>query len=144
VALTIARALLQAVIDQARRERPYECCGLLAGRSHEVLRVVPMVNSDRSPTTFRADPLELLAAFEELDRAGLELVGIYHSHPATPARMSPTDLRYAPGYPDVAHVIVSLAGDEGAPAAGASSAPVEVRAFRLVDGHVVAEEVLVR
>jgi proteasome lid subunit RPN8/RPN11 len=154
--LAISRAHLDAMIDQARRERPRECCGLLAGRDAEVLGIIQTTNADDSTTSFRVDPLELLRAFEGIDHAGLELVGIYHSHPASPARMSETDLRYAPGYPDATHVIISLAGDRcvtglatpahASPAqrTGAVVAGPDVRAFRVIDGRPVVEEVLIR
>jgi proteasome lid subunit RPN8/RPN11 len=124
--LIISSAYLDAMIDQARREQPNECCGLLAGRDGEVLGVIQTTNADGSPTSFRVDPLELLRAFEGMEYAGLDLVGIYHSHPASPARMSPTDLKYAPGYPEVAHVIISLAGE------GATSPPNPLSTTRRV------------
>jgi [CysO sulfur-carrier protein]-S-L-cysteine hydrolase len=154
--LVISRTHLDAMIDQARREQPRECCGLLAGRDGEVLGVIQTTNADRSPISFRVDPLELLRAFEGIDHAGLDLIGIYHSHPASAALMSETDLKYAPGYPDAAHVIISLADDPHVAGAntptdlisarrtGDGQAGPDVRAFRVINGLPVAEEVLIR
>jgi proteasome lid subunit RPN8/RPN11 len=74
---------LAAIVGHARAAAPNECCGILAGRGNAVERVTPLANADASPTTFRVDPADLLAAFEALDAAGLDLVGIYHSHLAS-------------------------------------------------------------
>ena len=120
-----------AIVAHARAVAPNECCGLLAGHAASVARVervLPLANADESPTTFRADPADLLAAFESLDAAGLDLLGIYHSHPLTAAYPSPTDVTYARGYPGVVHVVVSLR-DPDRP---------DVRAFR-IDGARVSE-----
>ncbi len=87
--------------------RPEEACGLLAGSGSEVREVLPIPNRNRSATSFRMDPVEQLRAFNWMDLNGLELVGIYHSHPAGPEsgspgnpRPSPTDLAEA-AYPVV-------------------------------------------
>ena len=126
--LVLAPEHLAALIAHARAAAPNECCGILARRGNAVERVIPLANADASPTTFRVAPADLLAAFEALDAAGLDLVGIYHSHPASPAYPSPTDVIYARGYPGVRHVIVSLR----------ESDRPEIRAFR-IDGERINE-----
>jgi proteasome lid subunit RPN8/RPN11 len=70
--------------------------------------VIRLANNDPRSTRFLADPAELLDAFQSIDADGLELVGIYHSHPISPAYPSPTDVHYARGYPQALHFIVSL------------------------------------
>ena len=132
--LALMREQLAAIIAHARAEAPNECCGLLVGRGDVVAQVWPMTNADHSPTSFRIDPLDLLRGFEAMDTAGADLVAIYHSHPHSPAQMSETDLKYAPGYPDARHVIVSLA----------SPLEPEVCAYRVSAGVACAEEVLLR
>lgn len=122
-----------ALIAHAREEFPRECCGLLAGRDGRVERVVRGTNIDHSPYTYLMDPKEQLAAFKDMDTVGLDLVAIYHSHTHTPAYPSRTDVAKA-YYPDAAYVIISLANRD---------AP-DIRAFRVVDGQITEESVIVR
>jgi proteasome lid subunit RPN8/RPN11 len=126
--LRVPRWALEEVLAHARAEAPIEACGLLAGRGGRVERVYRLTNSDRSPYTYNADPKELLAAFNEMEEEGLELVAIYHSHPATRAYPSATDVERA-FYPEAFYVIVSLSGQ-------ARGEPPEVRAFRIAEGRV--------
>ncbi len=84
---------------------PQEACGLLAGTSNVVREVVPVTNQLQSPVRFRMDPLEQLSAFDWMETRGLELLGIFHSHPAGPDRPSETDIAEA-AY-QVVHVIWS-------------------------------------
>lgn len=130
----LARADCDAIVAHAQDEYPNECCGLLAGSGGRVQRIYRMDNAEHSPATYRVDPRDLLRVFQELDGVGLELVGIYHSHTHSPAYPSPTDVRYAEGYPEAVHVIVSLA-DRTSPA---------LRAFTITDGQIADEEVVVR
>jgi proteasome lid subunit RPN8/RPN11 len=60
---------------------PQEACGLLAGKGDITLEVIPITNELHSTVRFRMDPIEQLRAFQLIDDQGLELVGIYHSHP---------------------------------------------------------------
>jgi proteasome lid subunit RPN8/RPN11 len=118
--LTLPRALYRALVEEARRSLPNECCGLLAGRGREVTRLFPAANALASPTAYEIHPRELFAIFREMRAAKLELVGIYHSHPTGDNAPSARDREQA-YYPDAAYVIVS-------PTPGA---PRPVRAFRL-------------
>lgn len=63
---------------------PLEACGLLAGKGSHVDEVLSITNQARSPTQFRMDPAEQIEAFEHMDAKGMDLVAIYHSHPAEP------------------------------------------------------------
>lgn len=96
--------MLRHVINHA----PLEACGLLAGKNGWVEKVIPVRNLAQSPTRFRMDPYEQLQAFEWIDSHALDLIGIFHSHPAGPPAASPTDVEEA-AYP-VVHVIWSPAG----------------------------------
>lgn len=127
------RALAEAMVEHAREEYPNECCGLLAGRGSRVERLFRGQNMDRSPFTYRLDPQEQLRLFKEIDDAGLELLGIYHSHIQSPAYPSRTDIAKA-FYPDAVYVIVSLHVVQG------SRPGPEIRAFRIRDGLVTEEE----
>ncbi len=83
---------------------PQEACGLLAGRispsdnQARILMTIGVPNLLRSPVRFRMSPRAQLRAFHRIEAAGLELVGIYHSHPNGPSVPSPTDLAEA-AYP---------------------------------------------
>jgi proteasome lid subunit RPN8/RPN11 len=90
---------------------PEEACGLLAGREGRATLVLPVENAEHSPVRFRMDPVQQLRAFQEIEERGLDLMGIYHSHPAGPTGPSVTDLTEA-AYPDVCHVIWSKQGKE--------------------------------
>ncbi|MGE5464329.1 MAG: M67 family metallopeptidase [Syntrophothermus sp.] len=84
---------------------PLEACGLLAGKEDKVERVLFVRNQAQSPTRFVMDPYEQLQAFEWMDTHALDLVGIFHSHPAGPETVSETDIREA-AY-EVVHLIWS-------------------------------------
>ena len=123
--VALSKLQRQQIVDQALRERPYETCGLLAGRDGRVERVFPAANKERSPVRYEIDPKDLIRIFREIDDADLELVGIYHSHTRTDAYPSPTDVRLA-YYPEAAYVLISLM-DERSPC---------VRAYSIRDGAI--------
>jgi [CysO sulfur-carrier protein]-S-L-cysteine hydrolase len=132
--LTINRALRDAIVEHARRDHPDEACGVLAGAegSDRPARHIPMLNAERSPTFYRFDSVEQLKVWRELDDQGEEPVVIYHSHTATEAYPSRTDISYA-SEPNAHYVLVSTrAPDE-----------TEFRSFRIVDGVVTEEPVTV-
>lgn len=113
------------IIRHARREYPNEACGLLAGRDGQVEKVYPMTNADHSPVSYRLDPEEQYHAMIDIEERGWEIVAIYHSHVASPAYPSPTDVEMA-YYPDSLYLIISLANRER-PA---------LRAFHIVEGEI--------
>lgn len=89
---------------------PLEACGLLAGKNNRVEEVLFVQNQAQSPVRFVMDPIEQLKAFDRIDDNGLDLLGIFHSHPAGPETVSPTDIAEA-AY-DVVHVICSQKRDQ--------------------------------
>ena len=122
----------EALVAHARAEYPNEACALLAGRGDAVERVYALPNAEASPTFYVVEPKAQLRAMTEMDDLGLDLVGIFHSHVATEAYPSRTDVELA-AYPDAAYLILSLADQD---------APV-LRAFRIRDGQVDEEPVRV-
>ena len=120
----------QALIAHARAEYPNEACALLAGRDGAVDRVYALPNAEASPTFYVVEPKAQLRAMTEMDDLGLDLAGIFHSHVATEAYPSRTDVELA-AYPDAVYLILSLADQD---------APV-LRAFRIRDGRVDEEPV---
>lgn len=90
---------------------PEEGCGLLAGRKGRVEQTVPVTNADHSPFRFRMDPRQQIEAMLALEAQGLDLIGIYHSHPNGPEGPSAIDLEEA-AYPEALYLILSSpAGD---------------------------------
>jgi proteasome lid subunit RPN8/RPN11 len=128
--LSIDRAILDAIVAHARRDHPDEACGVVAGPVGGGVpsRHIPMANAERSTTFYRFDSMEQLAVWREMDDRGEEPVVIYHSHTATEAHPSRTDISLA-AEPDAHYVLVSTR-DERA---------TEIRSFRIVEG-IVAEE----
>ena len=86
-------------------QAPLEACGLLAGKNDRVEAVLRVRNAAQSPARFRMDPQEQYNAFMWIEDSGLDLVGIYHSHPSGPVIVSPTDINEA-AY-EAVHVIWS-------------------------------------
>ena len=136
--LTIRRDLVDAIVAHARRDHPDEACGVVAGPagSDRPERFIPMLNAARSPTFYEFDSIDLLRLYREMDDRDEVPVVIYHSHTATPAYPSRTDVSYA-SEPDAHYVLVSTRET------GAEDGPYEFRSFRIVDGDVTEEEVVV-
>ncbi|WP_375002900.1 Mov34/MPN/PAD-1 family protein [Aeromicrobium sp. CTD01-1L150] len=134
--LTIDRATHDAIIAHARRDHPDEACGVVAGPigSDRPQRHVPMLNAAMSPTFYEFDSGDLLRLYREMDDNDEEPVVIYHSHTATEAYPSRTDIDLA-SEPGAHYVLVSTR--DGAHESG----PVDFRSYRIVEGEVTEEEV---
>lgn len=130
--LVIRADLVEAMVAHARADHPDEACGVLAGPegSDRPERHVAMVNAERSPTFYRFDAQEQLKVWRAMDDADEVPVVIYHSHTATEAYPSRTDVNLA-AEPDAHYVLVSTR-DPGLD---------EVRSYRIVDGVVTEEPV---
>jgi desampylase len=112
--------VLRVAIAHARDAAPAECCGVLIGTGERIVEAVRARNIADRPTRFEIDPKDHLDARRLARSRGLDVVGFYHSHPHSAASPSETDLAEA-YYPDLVHLIVSLATD-----------PPETRLFRPV------------
>jgi proteasome lid subunit RPN8/RPN11 len=134
--LTISRELVDKIIAHARADHPDEACGVIAGPigSDSPERFVAMENAERSPTFYRFDSLEQLRVWREMDDLDEEPVIIYHSHTATEAYPSRTDISYA-SEPNAHYVLVSTREELGE--------KTEFRSYRIVDGTVNEEEVTI-
>ena len=124
--------LVEAMVKHARADHPDEACGIIAGPegSDQPQRFVAMVNAERSPTFYRFDSGEQLRLWREMDRNDEEPVVIYHSHTATEAYPSRTDISYA-SEPNAHYVLVSTR----------DKVHDEIRSYRIVDGVVTEEPV---
>jgi proteasome lid subunit RPN8/RPN11 len=130
--LSIDRAHVDAIVEHARRDHPDEACGVIAGPegTDRPERFIPMLNAARSPTFYEFDSADLLSLYKQMASNDEEPVVIYHSHTATEAYPSRTDISYA-SEPNAHYVLVSTRDPEA----------VEFRSFRIVDGVVTEEPV---
>ena len=110
--VVIGPELMQRMARHGEETYPHECCGFLLGRAgegeHVVLEARRQSNerTDSRENRFLISPEEFRAAEKEARTAGLSLVGIYHSHPDSPARPSDYDRDHA--WPWFTYVIVSV------------------------------------
>ncbi|WP_066941161.1 Mov34/MPN/PAD-1 family protein [Microtetraspora fusca] len=130
--LTIARELVDKIVAHARADHPDEACGVIAGPvgSDRPERFIPMENAERSPTFYRFDSMEQFRVWRDMDDRDEEPVVIYHSHTATEAYPSRTDVAYA-SEPNAHYVLVSTASEDD----------VEFRSYRIVEGVITEEPV---
>ena len=131
--LTLPSEVLDDIVAQALDEAPLECCGLLAGvlGTGEVRRYVRCRNAAASARVYTVEPRDQLRATRNAEDDGLDIIGVLHSHTHTPPYPSHTDITQAPD-PTWHYVIVSLADAEPS-----------LRSFRIVDGTVTEEPIVV-
>jgi proteasome lid subunit RPN8/RPN11 len=122
----IERGLLDQIVDHAKRDAPNECCGVVATRAGGAERVYELRNLAASPLRFDVGA-DLAVAYEEIEDAGLDLGGIYHSHTRTAPYPSQTDINFAANWPGTEWLIVGLENGQ-----------VDVRSY-LIDGGRVEE-----
>ncbi len=133
--LKIRRRALEKILSQAERDYPYETCGLLLGKIHGDLRIVfgayetPNANKERKNDRYEIDPKDYMKAEDKARQFGLEIVGVYHSHPDHPDRPSKFDEERA--FPDFSYIIVSVV----------KGRVVSYRSWELIDGKF-REEVI--
>ncbi len=127
--LELPRAMVDQVIAHARRDHPDEACGVIAGKGGAATRMVEMENAERSPTFYRFEAKEQLRVWREMDDADEVPFVVYHSHTATEAYPSRTDIALA-GEPDAHYLLVSTRAEQD-----------EVRSFRIAEGVVSEEEI---
>lgn len=118
----IRQGIVDALLSEAWRTPEQECSGLLAGKDGVITTILPATNVLNKATAYEIAPEELFSLFKQIRVQGLQLLGIYHSHPTGLNTPSATDVRTAT-YPEAAYFIVNPASDEMYP----------VRAFRIRD-----------
>jgi proteasome lid subunit RPN8/RPN11 len=130
--LTITRELHDQIVAHARQDHPDEACGVLAGLagSDRPARFIAMTNAERSPTFYRFDSAEQFRVWTEMEDNDEEPVVIYHSHTATEAYPSRTDISYA-SEPQAHYVLVSTRDEDS----------TEFRSYRIREGQVTEEPV---
>jgi [CysO sulfur-carrier protein]-S-L-cysteine hydrolase len=131
--MNIAPDLLGELLEHVQEDPANECCGVIAVEPADdgvprAVRVLRARNIHASPLKFEIDPDELLRLWQEIEREGCELGGIYHSHVRSAPYPSQTDVNFAANWPGVEWVIVGLA----------PGAEPEVRSY-VIDAGVVRE-----
>jgi proteasome lid subunit RPN8/RPN11 len=127
--MRIPKSIYEEMLQHAREEAPNECCGILGGKDGEATSAYRATNAEQSPLRYTLDPNDLFRiTFREIPEREEEMLAIYHSHTASPAYPSQTDINLAT-YPDAVYLIVSLAEDEE-----------PLRGFRIDDGEVTEVE----
>jgi proteasome lid subunit RPN8/RPN11 len=122
--MRISRELYEEIVAHARSEAPNECCGMIASRDGEAVKVYRATNAAASPLRYEIDGAEQYRIQMQIEDSDLDLGAIYHSHTRTEPYPSQTDINLA-FYPDALYLIVGLAGEEP-----------EVRAFTIREGQV--------
>jgi proteasome lid subunit RPN8/RPN11 len=129
--LRLPTSIRDAIVAHARRDHPDEACGVVAGPSYDdPTRFVPMLNAARSPTFYEFDSIDLLKLYREMDDHDEVPAVIYHSHTATEAYPSRTDISLAQE-PEAHYVLLSTREPDSE----------EFRSYRIVDGTVTEEPV---
>ncbi|MGA9634668.1 MAG: M67 family metallopeptidase [Solirubrobacterales bacterium] len=122
--MRIPTEIYDELLRHAREEAPNECCGLIGGSDGVARSLYRARNAEASPLRYNLDPQDQFRIMAEMDEKGEELSAIYHSHTASPAYPSQTDINLA-SYPDALYLIVSLAEGEK-----------DLRGYRIEDGEV--------
>jgi proteasome lid subunit RPN8/RPN11 len=134
----LPRRYAEEIIAHAREAAPNECCGILAGKEEQALRLYRAANAEGSPYRYSIDPQDLYRIYHEVEAAGWKFLAIYHSHPKSDAYPSATDVSLATWtapegsaalWPDTLYLIVSLAVPDSP----------TIRAFRIFAGRIVEE-----
>ena len=129
--MKIPSNVYEELLAHAREDAPNECCGLIGGLDGVARTVYRARNAEASPLRYNLDPQDQFRIMTEMDERGEELSAIYHSHTASPAYPSQTDINLA-AYPEVLYLIVSLAEGEQ-----------DLRGFEIKDGEVTEVELAI-
>jgi len=122
--MKVPKQIYDDLLAHAQEDAPNECCGLIGGNEAEAKTVYRARNAEASPLRYNLDPQDQFRIMTEMDEKGEELAAIYHSHTASPAYPSQTDINLA-AYPGALYLIVSLADGEE-----------PLRGYRIEDGQV--------
>jgi len=129
VTLSLPQSFIDEMIAHANEDTPNECCGIIAGEDGRGVKLFRAKNAEASPYRYNVEPKDLFRIFRECEENGWSFLAIYHSHTASEAYPSPTDVRLAT-WPEAYYVLVSLKD---------ADKPV-VRAFRILDGAISEDE----
>jgi proteasome lid subunit RPN8/RPN11 len=129
--LVLSEGQLATIVAHCLSELPNEGCGLVIGeaKSGVVHEIVLTRNAAASARLYTVDPLDHLRADRAAEAAGLEIIGVFHSHTHTDPYPSPTDVAQAPD-PNWHYLLVSLRAEVPS-----------LRSYRIVGGTITEEPV---
>ncbi len=91
--------------NHADNEKPNESCAILFGMVDDQKTIVKEVfltkNIDESPVNFTISNEQLIKCYKIAEDKGMEVVGIFHSHPNSEAYPSNTDKKFMHSNPVV-------------------------------------------
>lgn len=122
--MKIPPEMVDEMVAHALEDAPNECCGMLASQDGRAVKLFRAENAAASPLRYEIDGAEQYRIQMAIEDEGWELGAIYHSHTRSEPYPSQTDINLA-FYPDAAHLIVGVAGDEP-----------QVRAYSIAGGEV--------
>jgi len=105
--MKITESVIHEMIEHSQEILPNESCGYLGGKKGRIEVLYKMTNVDASPEHFSFDPKEQFQVVKAARKENLDVMGVYHSHPSSPARLSQEDLRLL-NDPNMTYIIVSL------------------------------------
>lgn len=114
----IKQNLISRMLKEAKAAYPYECCGLLVGNNNVSGKVVQEIypvenkNKVRAEDRYEIDPKEFDGIEREAEKRGLNIIGIYHSHPDHPANPSGFDKECACVWTEYSYIIISVRNRE--------------------------------
>jgi len=109
--MKIKQEIIDQIITHAKEDAPVEACGYIAAKDGIVDKLFRLANVDRAEDHYTLDPKEQFAIVKKVREEGGKISAVYHSHPASPARMSQEDIRLAYD-PTISYVICSLLNEE--------------------------------
>jgi proteasome lid subunit RPN8/RPN11 len=138
----IPQEIINKIVEHAQDELPNEACGLISqSKDKSTMQADRVTNTAKSPYRYEMSPIEMLKLEQNREKNSNNLFAIYHSHVASPAYPSPTDVRMAffppgetnnpPMFPTTYYILVSLANDDP-----------KVRAFFIRTGGEIEEEII--
>lgn len=132
--MRIKKEIFLEMIEHCKGCFPYEACGILGGKDSIATEIYKIKNIETSSVSYFMDPVEQLKAMKDMKNKGIEMIGIFHSHPYGFAYPSNKDIELS--FYDVCHVIISLNPEQ-------ETLNFEARAFKIKDGKVYEEELVI-
>jgi len=121
----LPQPFLDELVAHAIEDAPIECCGIIAGKDGSAAKLFRARNAEASPYRYSVDSDDLFRIFRECEANDWSFLAIYHSHTASEAYPSATDVRLA-FWPEAHYILISLQ----------NRAEPSVRAFRILDGVI--------